>query len=117
MLLLSLPLCILNISSLFCSFNHHSDLDLVLGDLAAWTDELQVPLISTPKEEKEYLDHTSSSSSSNDEQRKEKGDEPPQWDLFTWGFGDQQRQYTRGQWTVHRNANKVWLVGGRIDEG
>jgi hypothetical protein len=31
------------------------------------------------------------------------------WDLFTWGFGDQQRLYTRGQWTAHRNAPKVWV--------
>lgn len=66
----------------------HSDLDLVLGDLASWTDELlQGP---EPKGD----------------------DEEKDWDLFTWGFGDQQRQYTRGQWTVHRNTDKVltWAV-------
>ena len=29
------------------------------------------------------------------------------WDLFTFTFGDQDRLYLRGQWTVHRNIAKV----------
>ena len=32
-------------------------------------------------------------------------------DIFSWGYGDQEALYLRGQWTVHRNAdevNQVW---------
>ena len=68
-----------------------SDLDLVMGDLEAWSDELFFPLAAGNAEDPHEPEEAGSGS----------------WDMFAYGFGDQQRMYTRGQWTVHRNTHKV----------
>ena len=34
-------------------------------------------------------------------------DELENLDVVSWGFGDQWRAYTRGQWTMHKNVRKV----------
>ena len=106
-----------------------SDLDLVLGDLLAWTDEIRLFASSAASSMHRHdheqqqgaedtqdlaLSSNSSSSSSSEEekargqQEEEVGDEEEvDWDIYTYSFGDQWRMYTRGQWTVHRNAPAV----------
>ena len=49
------------------------DLDMLMGDLVAWTEPEELSM----------------------------------YDIFTYSFGDQFRMYTRGQWTVHRNIERV----------
>jgi hypothetical protein len=60
-----------------------SDLDLILGDLLAWTDEVDSPVLDITAQ----IPSDPSSVSSN-----------ISWDIYTYSFGDQFRMYTRGQW-------------------
>ena len=60
-----------------------SDLDLVMGDLVAWSNEISFDIPAAD------------------------ANAAREWDIYTYSFGDQWRMYTRGQWTVHRNTPTV----------
>ena len=60
-----------------------SDLDLVMGDLVAWSNEISFDIPAAD------------------------ANVAREWDIYTYSFGDQWRMYTRGQWTVHRNTPTV----------
>ena len=87
------------------SYSHwaFSDLDLVMGDLPAWADELGAGASAASGE--------SESGDSGDSGESRGGAAPvpnaAPWDVFTYSFGDQFRLYARGQWTVHRNDPAV----------
>lgn len=81
------------------SFWCFSDLDLIMGDLPNWTDELLLFNLN--------LKSLKSSSNMNKQLTFNNESLQPDWDLFTYSFGDQFRMYTRGQFTVHRNIDKV----------
>jgi hypothetical protein len=100
-----------------------SDLDLIMGDLPNWTDELFSTPFTKTSDIKPYhqnigggeLSHSASATTATPPKTfpvltGNESEEDASWDLFTYSFGDQFRMYTRGQWTVHRNVDKVCFI-------